>query len=89
MNTLQTGSFRIAPHRITTTFLKLDLWSPGAGFIAFISTKGIKQIKKRKLKENSFISFIHTKIFNSFFRRWVQFRVVQFHVSTLQTTLRH
>ena len=38
------GSRGIAP-----TFLKLDLWSLGAGCIPIISTKGINQIKKEKL----------------------------------------
>ena len=41
------------PHGIAYTFLKLDSWSPGAGFIPFISTKGINQIKKAKLQEKS------------------------------------
>jgi hypothetical protein len=35
-------------HRIAPTFLKFDLWSPGAGCIPIISTKGTKQIKKEK-----------------------------------------
>ena len=34
---------------IAPTFLELDLWSPGAGFIPIISTKVINQIKKGKL----------------------------------------
>ena len=41
------------PHRIAPTFLKLDLWSPRAGFIYVASTKGINQIKencKKKIK---------------------------------------
>ena len=38
-------------HGIAPTFLKLDLWSPWAGFIPIIITKGINQIKKGKLKE--------------------------------------
>ena len=38
------GSLGIAP-----SFLKLDSWSPGMGFIPIISTKGINQIKKGKL----------------------------------------
>ena len=42
------GSFGIAP-----TFIKLDAWSLGAGFIPIISTKGINQIKKGKLLEKS------------------------------------
>ena len=36
------------PHGTAPTFLKFDLWSPGAGFIPIISTKGINQIKKEK-----------------------------------------
>ena len=35
-------------HTRLPTFLKLDSWSPGAGFIPIISTKGINQIKKKK-----------------------------------------
>ena len=61
-------------HGIATTFLKFDSWSPGAGFILIISTKGITQIKKGKLSKKS-LSFMHTKRFNKFFERWVQFRV--------------
>ena len=38
------------PHRIASTFLKLDLWSAGAGFIPIISTKGIN---KGKLEEKN------------------------------------
>ena len=34
------------PHGIAPTFFKLDSWSPGAGFIPIISTKGIDQKKK-------------------------------------------
>ena len=40
------GSIGIAP-----TFLKMDLWSPGAGCIPIISTKGINQIKKGNFKK--------------------------------------
>ena len=41
------------PHGIAPTFLKLDLWSPGVGFIPIIiiSTKGINQIKKKNYKK--------------------------------------
>ena len=42
------GSLSIAPTR-DCTFLELDLWSPGAGFIPFVFTKGTNQIKKEKL----------------------------------------
>ena len=52
------------PHGIARTFLKLDSWSPGAGFIPIISTKGIDQIKKEKLQEKG---FMHIKKFNTFF----------------------
>ena len=38
------------PHGIATTFLKLDSWSPGAGFISIISTKGINLLKKGNCK---------------------------------------
>ena len=37
------------PHTTAPNFLKLDSWSPGAGFIPVISTKEINQIKKGKL----------------------------------------
>ena len=37
------------PHRIAPTFLNLDSWSSGKGFIPIISTKRINQIKKDKL----------------------------------------
>jgi hypothetical protein len=40
-------------HGIAPTFLKSDSWSPEAGFIPIISTKGIRQIKKEKLEETS------------------------------------
>ena len=41
------------PQGIVPTFLKLDLWLPGASFIPIISTKGINQIKIGKLQEKS------------------------------------
>ena len=62
-------SLGISPTRV----LKLDSWSLGAGFIPIISTKGIIQINKGKLKEKK--SFMYTKRFNTFFKTWVQFRV--------------
>ena len=43
---------------ITPTFLKLDSWSSGTGFIPIISTKLIYQEKKIVRKK---LSFIHTK----------------------------
>ena len=47
------------PHGIAPTFLKLDSWSPMAGYIHIISTKGINQIKKEKFLEK--MKFMHTK----------------------------
>ena len=38
--------FGLHPHGIASFFLKLDLLSPGAGFIPITSTKVINQIKK-------------------------------------------
>ena len=44
MHTAEKGSLGIA-----STFLKLELWSPGVGFIPIKSTKGIYKIKQEKL----------------------------------------
>ena len=62
------------PHRIATTFLKLASWSPGAGFIPIISTKGINKINRKETFITK-LSFMCTKRFIIFFKRWVQFRV--------------
>ena len=58
---------------IALTLLKLDSWSPGADFIPIISIKGINQIKKGNCKKK--IRFMHTKIFITFLKIWVQFLV--------------
>ena len=64
------------PREIVTTFLKLNSWSPGLGFIPIISTKRINQIDQKHWKiARKKLSFMHTKRFNTFFKRWVQFRV--------------
>jgi hypothetical protein len=65
---------KLNPHGIAPTFLKLDSWSPGAGFIHIISTN--KSDKERKTLRKK-VNFMHTKRFNTFFKRWVQFRVGQ------------
>ena len=44
------------PHGIAPILLKFYSWSPGAGFIPVISTKGINQIKKG-LKKKTFYSY--------------------------------
>ena len=67
------GSRRIAPTRKCTHFLKLDLWSPRAGFIPIISSKEINQIRKGNCKKKA--KFYAYKWCNTFFKRRVQFRV--------------
>ena len=74
MYTFDLVHFVLHPHRIAPTFLKLDSWSSGAGFIPIISTKGRNQIEKGNYKKRKFF-FIHIKRFIIFFRIWVQFRV--------------
>ena len=54
------------PHRIAHTFLKFDSWSPEAGFIPIISTKGKKTEKERKNVRKK-LSFMHTKRFDTVF----------------------
>ena len=68
------------PSGIAPIILNLDSWSPRAGFIPILSTKGINHIKKGKMEEKS---FIHTKRFNKILKDgynsvWVQFRFVAF-----------
>ena len=62
------------PHGIAPTLLKLDSWSPGAGFIPIISTKGINQIKKGNWKGKK-ISFINTKRGITLLKICMQFRL--------------
>ena len=45
-----TGSLGIAPTRNFTHFLKIEFVVAGDGFIPIISTKGINQKKKEKVK---------------------------------------
>ena len=49
------------PHGIPPTFLKLDSWSPGAGFIPIITNNVLNHIKKEKLLEKK-LSLMDTKI---------------------------
>ena len=46
----------------------------GGGFHSYHIHKGNKSDKERKIVRKR-LSFMHTKIFNTFFKRWVQFRV--------------
>ena len=41
---------------IAPTFLNFDSWSPGAGFIPIISTKGKNQIKEIVRKKKRFLN---------------------------------
>ena len=53
---------------IEPTLLKLDSWSPGAGFIPIINIKCIKLDKgKKKLREKKKV-FCIQKTFNTFFK---------------------
>ena len=49
------------PLGIAPTFLKLDLWLPGPGFIPILSTKD----RERKIVRKK-LSFMKTKRFNTF-----------------------
>ena len=62
------------PHGIETTFLKLDSRSSGAGFYFYYIHQENKSDKERKIARKK-MSFMHTKRFNTFFKRWVRFRV--------------
>ena len=46
------------PHGIEPTFLRLNWWSPGAGFIPIITYNVLNCIQKKNVKE---ISFMHKK----------------------------
>ena len=62
------------PHKIAPTFLKLDSWTPGAGFILNYIHQGNKSDKEGKTVRKK-LCFMHTKRFNKFSKRLVQFRV--------------
>ena len=61
-------------HWIGPTFLKLGSWSPGAGFYSYYIHQGNKSHKERKIVRKQ-LCFMHTKRFNTFLKRWVQFCV--------------
>ena len=62
------------PQGIALTFLKFNSWSLGASFIYITSTKAILVRKK--------LSFMHTKRYNTLFKRWVQFHVYRKYENT-------
>ena len=49
----------------------------GGFFIPIVSTEGINQIKKGKLKEKVKF-YAHAKRLNTFFKRWMQFHVYHY-----------
>ena len=55
------------PNGIEPTFLNLDSWSPGAGFIPII-TSNVYKLDKGKNNSRKKISFMHTKTFNAVFK---------------------
>ena len=68
------GSLSIAPTRNFTLFLKIGFVVAGGGFYSYYIHQGNKSDKERKIVRKK-LSFMHTKRFNIFFKRWVQFRV--------------
>ena len=49
------------PNGIEPTFLKLDSWSPGAGFIPIIISNVLNKLDKGIKNSRKKISFLHTK----------------------------
>ena len=62
------------PHGIAPTFLKLDSWSQRASFYSYYIHHRNKSDIERKIVRKK-LSFMHTKTFDTFFKRWVQFRL--------------
>ena len=56
-----------------THFLKIGLVA-GGRFYSYFINQGNKSDKERKIVRKK-LSCMHTKRFNTFFKRWVQFRV--------------
>ena len=73
MNML-TGSLGIAPIRECTHFLKIGFVVAEDGFYSYYIHQVNKLDKERKIVRKR-LSFMHTKRFNTLFKKWVQFRV--------------
>ena len=69
-----------------TRFLKIIFVVAGSEFYFYYIYRGNKSDKERKIVRKK-LSFIDTKIFNSFFKRWVQFRVGFNYTSILWSVL--
>ena len=62
------------PHGIAPTFLKFDSWSLGHYF--YYIHQGNKSDKERKIVRKK-LSFMNTKRFYTFLKRWMQLHVYQ------------
>jgi hypothetical protein len=69
-----------------THFHKIKFVVAGGGFHSYYIHQGNKSIKERKSVRKK-LSYVHTKRFNTFFKRWVQFRVGA--IPRLPSTDRH
>ena len=67
-------SLGIAPTRNCTHFLIIGFVVAGGRFYSYYIHQGYKSNKERKIVRKN-LSFMHTKRFNSFFKRCVQFLV--------------
>ena len=64
------------PNGIEPTFLKLDSWSPGAGFIPIITSNALNKIKETRIQEeNKSVLCIKKTVFKKGFNTVL----VQFH----------
>ena len=64
----------VHPHGIAPTFLKFRFVVAGGGFYSYYIHQGNKSDKESKIVRKK-LNFMHTKILNTFCKRWVQFRV--------------
>ena len=68
------GSLGIATTRNCTHFLKIGFMVAGGGFYSYHIHQWNKSDKERKIVRTK-LSFIHTKRFSTFFKRWMKFRL--------------
>ena len=66
------------PKGIEPTFLKLDSWSPGAGFIPIITSNTLNYIKKKRIQEKKTVLCIQ-KTFNAVIKNWFNLVLGIFH----------
>ena len=55
------------PNGIKPTFLKLDSWSPGVGFIPILTSNILNYIKKKRIQGKKTVLYIQ-KTFNTVFK---------------------